>query len=152
MLFWFFDKFGYRMSMQVIGLDGSMISLEALGDVFCHVLSACRCMFIVASCLSYFLSLHYVTLLCELWLRSPNHKWEKKRIFCWEGSPQYVGLDRSKCSDLKWNFSTERWRFSWWVVGGRKVLWADLEEAGLTLKVEDRWKRRAVQHVPEIYV
>ena len=32
-----------------------------------------RCiMFIV------FLSLHYVTLLCELWLRSPNHKWEKK--------------------------------------------------------------------------
>jgi hypothetical protein len=54
MLFWFFDKFGYRMSMQVIGLDGSMISLEALGDVFCHVLSACRCMFIVASCLSYF--------------------------------------------------------------------------------------------------
>ena len=31
------------------------------------------------------------------------------------------------------------------------MLWADLEEAGLTLKVEDRWKRRAVRHVPEIY-
>ena len=44
MLFCFFDKSGYRMSMQVIGLDGSMISLEALGDVFCrHVAYFYRC-------------------------------------------------------------------------------------------------------------
>ena len=44
MLFCFFDKSGYRMSMQVIGLDGSMISLEALGDVFCrHVAYFNRC-------------------------------------------------------------------------------------------------------------
>lgn len=62
-------EIGQRHGLEnhtVIGLDGSMISLEALG------------------------------------------------------SPQYVGLDRSKC---------------------RKVLWADLEEAGLTLKVEDHMQR-----------
>lgn len=36
------------------------------------------------------------------------------------GSPQYIGLDRADC---------------------RKKLWADLEEAGLTLKVEDHMQR-----------